>query len=170
MKHASEWIDLGGIFYFSWVIPAGIIVTIMGLAYIPFLCHLPRRTALLFMASGAIFVGGALGTELLLSSWTEYAGRLSVTYGMIDLLQESMEFFGVSLFLYSLAEYLDSDTLKLHVGFFSRFPTQTQSSNRASERQDRRSAAQANRQLEVLACLNGRTDTINKCGWNLRII
>ncbi len=58
-----ELFDLGGFFYYSWIIPAGIAVLIFGLAYLKFLFHLPSKTRWLFLVAGGIFVGGAIGME-----------------------------------------------------------------------------------------------------------
>ena len=41
-EHAGGWVDVGGILYFDWVIPASILVAILGVSYLGFLAHLPR--------------------------------------------------------------------------------------------------------------------------------
>lgn len=38
----------------TWAIPAGIAGLLVGVAFVPFLLHLPRRTALLFALAGVI--------------------------------------------------------------------------------------------------------------------
>jgi hypothetical protein len=53
-----------GFFRYAWVIPYGIAAALFGLASIPFLLHLPRPIARLFLASGAIYVMGAIGMEV----------------------------------------------------------------------------------------------------------
>jgi hypothetical protein len=91
---------------FGWVIPAGLVVSMFAIAYAPFLRDLPRRCRNQFMLAAAVYVGGALGVELLLGYWTDLAGHDNFIYGMIDLVEESMELAGASLFLYALTEYL----------------------------------------------------------------
>ena len=44
--------------------------------------------------------------ELPLGYWTDLKGKENLTYGMIDLVEESLEIVGVSIFLYILLEYL----------------------------------------------------------------
>jgi hypothetical protein len=105
-EEMSDWFDYGGVLYFSWVIPAGIAVAILGLIYLRFLGHLPGHFRNRFVLAGGLYVGGALGTELALGYWTDMAGRSNFTYAMIDLVQESLELAGVALFFYSLVEYL----------------------------------------------------------------
>ena len=62
-----------------WVIFYAVFVVIFVLAYLRFLADLPRKTRNLFLVAGAIFVGGALGMELISgyqsSLWTPYIGQ-----------------------------------------------------------------------------------------------
>jgi hypothetical protein len=107
---ASGWMHLSGILYFSWVIPAGILVTILGISYLRFLAHLPKKTRLQFIVAGGIYVTGALVMELPLGYWTEQQGSQNFVYAAIDLVEESMEILGVTLFLLSLVEYMQTRT------------------------------------------------------------
>ncbi|MGK4006533.1 hypothetical protein WMF31_28190 [Sorangium sp. So ce1036] len=103
---ASSWLDLGGVLYFSWVIPAAIVVAAFAAAYLRFLGHLPRDTRNRFLLSGGIYVTGALVMELPLGYWTEQAGSDNLVYGLIDFVEESMEMLGVNLFLLALLGHL----------------------------------------------------------------
>lgn len=103
---ASSWMDLGGVLYFSWVVPAAVVVALFALAYLRFLAHLPRETRNRFVLSGAVYVTGALVLELPLGYWTEQAGSDNLVYGLIDFVEESMEMLGVNLFLLSLVDHL----------------------------------------------------------------
>jgi hypothetical protein len=105
-ENANHWFRLPGIFYFGWVIPAAILVAIVGLSYLRFLAALPERTRWQFIRAGAVYVGGALGVELVLAWWTDLAGDKNFVYALIDLVEESMEMIGASLFLLSLLEFL----------------------------------------------------------------
>lgn len=96
----------GGVLHFSWVIPAAVIVLGIGLAYIPFLLHLPRATRRRFILAGVLYVGGALFLELPLGWWTVRAGEHSLGYALIDWVEETLEMLGAALFLLSLIRYL----------------------------------------------------------------
>ena len=113
----SRLFDFGGVFYFGWVLPAAVVVVLMGIFYVPFLLHLSERTRWQFVLSGAIYVGGALGVELLLGYWTDSHGTKNLGYGLIDLVEESMEILGLSLFFLALLEFLsaESRTIRIHV-------------------------------------------------------
>ncbi len=107
-ENAGHWFDFNGPLYYGWVIPASAVVLVVGVCYLKFLWHLPRRTRTQFILSGVIYVGGALGLDFVLGYWVDQAGTKNFTYGLIDLVQEAMEILGASLFLCSLTEYLRS--------------------------------------------------------------
>jgi hypothetical protein len=99
-------LTFGGILYFGWVVPATGVVIALGLLYLRFLRNLPGGVRRQFIVAGAIYVGGALGTEFLLGYWTSLAGDDNFVYALIDLCQESMELVGMTLFLLSLVRLL----------------------------------------------------------------
>jgi hypothetical protein len=99
-------VKLGVVLYFSWVVPASIIVLLLGLAYLPFLKHLEPRTRWRFVLAGTLYVGGALVFELPLGWWAERAGTENLVYVLIDWVEESLEIFGATLFLVSLLSRL----------------------------------------------------------------
>ena len=71
-----------------------------------------------FLVAATVYVGGALGMELPLGYWTDLHGDENFVYSMIDLVEESMEMIGASLFLYALADLLSgtSGELRLSLG------------------------------------------------------
>lgn len=103
---ASWWFDTSGWLYFGWVIPASVIVLVFGLYQVGLLRALPVRTRRQFMIAGALYVGGALVMELPLGRWAEGHGSDNLGYALIDLVEESLELLGASLFLAALVEHL----------------------------------------------------------------
>ncbi len=103
---AGGFMKLSGVLYFSWVVPASILVLFIGLSYLRFLRHLPRRTALRFLVAGALYVGGAVGMELPLGYWTEKHGSHNLGYALIDAVEESMEMIAINLFILWLIDHL----------------------------------------------------------------
>jgi hypothetical protein len=79
----------------SWAYPAGILVIVLGLSFIPFLLSLERRLAILFVISGLIYVSGVLGVEIL----SEDMDEDSMAYGFATAVEEAMEMLGALLFL-----------------------------------------------------------------------
>ncbi len=90
----NPWFSLSGALYFGWVIPASIMVSIFVLSYSRFLLHLPSITRFRFIWAGAIFVGSAMGVELILGSRTDIYGSHNVGYAVIDWVEEAMEMTG----------------------------------------------------------------------------
>ena len=79
----------------NWAIPGAILVLFIFAAYVPFLLSLRGKLALLFILSGALFVSGAIITELL----SEDMDSDSWGYALAVALEEGLEMFGVLLFL-----------------------------------------------------------------------
>ena len=105
-EEASKLLALGGVLHFSWVVPAAILVLLIGAAYVPFLRHLPRSMCIRFLVAGAIYVGGAVVMELPLGYWTVHHGTDNLGYGLIDAAEEAMEMLGLNLFLLALVDHL----------------------------------------------------------------
>lgn len=64
-----------GFLSFGWVIPGMILVAIFGLSYLRFFFDLPGRTRWLFLLAGGLYVGGALGFEMLGSNMAQGWGH-----------------------------------------------------------------------------------------------
>ena len=106
----NAWFDLSGALYFGWVIPATILVSVFVLSYWRFLAHLPWITRFRFIRAGAVFVGGAMGVELILGYWTDLHGSDNLGYALIDWVEETMEMAGVGLFISALVAVLANQT------------------------------------------------------------
>lgn len=103
-EHLGGHLDLGGVLYFDWVVPATVVLVVIGALYLPFLRALPPARRRAFVLAGAIYVGGAVGAELPLGWWAERAGTDSAGYVLIDWVEESLELLGASLFALALVE------------------------------------------------------------------
>ncbi len=101
-----EAFGLGGVLYFAWVLPVGLLLLLFFATYLRFLFWLPRRTAKLIFASGAVYATGAMGTELPVSLWYDHFGGDNVIYGLMNAIQETMEIIGASMFCFALVAYL----------------------------------------------------------------
>jgi hypothetical protein len=54
-----------GVFYFAWVIPGIALVLVLGLFFLGFLLHLPATARLKFLMAATLYIGGAIGCELI---------------------------------------------------------------------------------------------------------
>jgi hypothetical protein len=98
----SKW-ETSGIFTYSWVILALALVPIFALLSLPFLFYIPRSTATWFIASGTIYVTGALGFEML----EGLTDGLGPTFVLLYLAEETLEIVGLVAFFSSIMGYLN---------------------------------------------------------------
>ncbi|NUP07610.1 MAG: hypothetical protein HOW73_16300 [Polyangiaceae bacterium] len=113
LHELAAFFDLRGVLYFSWIIPAAVVVALVGLSLIPFLRSLEAATRIRFLVAGAIYVGGAVAMELPLGWWTDHYGVDTLGYALIDWAEESMELVGLTLFLASLVDRLAKRELRI---------------------------------------------------------
>ncbi len=99
-------LQTSGALYFSWVLPAIAFVGVLVICYRPFLWHLEPRTRWLFIAAGAIFVGGAVGMEMVAGLIHDSYGLESVAHTISQTIEETCEMLGIVLFIYALLDYL----------------------------------------------------------------
>lgn len=97
--------ETGGFLHYSWVILGGIFVLVFAAAYIRFLLHLPAKTKRLFIVAGFVYVGGALGMEMINARYDALHGQ-NFTYEMMTVFEEFMEMTGIAVFIYALMTYM----------------------------------------------------------------
>jgi len=98
-----------GIFTHFWVIPWSVFVLLFLLAYLKFFFALPTRIKWLFLGAGGLYVGGALGMEMILG-YMASEGVAERWVRLEVLTEEFLEMTGAIVFLYALMGYCeDSD-------------------------------------------------------------
>jgi hypothetical protein len=113
-----------GALYAAWVIPAMVLVPLFAAMYLRFLWTLPRRTAMLFVLAGGLYVGGALGLEMV--GWhhryplhaldpTDWEASKTMTYAVINHAEELMEMTGTIIFVYALLSFIRASRLAMIV-------------------------------------------------------
>lgn len=95
-----------GYLHYAWVIPYGISLLVLVVVYSGFLLKLPRNTSLLFLASGAIYVLGEIGFELLGGRQEELFGKNNILYAFYYTCEEFLGMLGIALFIYALLAYI----------------------------------------------------------------
>lgn len=112
-----ERFDLGGFFRWAWVVPGMVLVAVLGVVYARFVRALPRATRRLFIAAGALFVGGALAVEMVSGWWFDEYGRNNPVYVLLWTTEETFEMTGVAVFLYALLRYLSEEVGAVSLSF-----------------------------------------------------
>ena len=106
-----------GVLYYAWVIPYGILLLIFVGFYAKFLFSLPKETAVMFVISGAVFVTGAFGFELVSGYLVDATGTGSLLQSFLNLIEEVLEMIGSTLFIYTLLSYLANRFPDLRLSF-----------------------------------------------------
>ncbi len=100
---------LPGPLYFGWVI-AGIVVTVVvGALYARFVWRLLPGVRRLFLLAAALYLGGALGVEMMSAAHAFRAGTDNLTYSVWTSVEEALEMTGVAVFIYGLLRQLETD-------------------------------------------------------------
>jgi hypothetical protein len=110
-----EALNATGALYYTWVIPGLGFVLLVGLALAGFLRSLPAATQRQMLLAAALFVGGAIGVEMLSGIQADRWGEDNLTYALIISIEELLEMLGVALFIEALLAYLAAHTDRLSV-------------------------------------------------------
>lgn len=112
-----EMFHLSGPLYFAWVIPAMVCLVVFACIYLRFALALPPKTFLYFGFAALFYVGGALGMEMVASNYVSQFGSGNFLYGLMVIIEESLEVFGQVVFFYALANYMVARWKSVVIGF-----------------------------------------------------
>lgn len=98
-------IEPGSILTNSWVILAFVFLPLLGLAYLRFLFAMKRRSAALMVAAGIVYVGGAVGVEMVSGMMKGTYGFGSLPFMISTTIEETLELVGLAIFIYALTDY-----------------------------------------------------------------
>ena len=97
-----------GVFTFAWVVPALIVLPIVALYMLAWLRALPADTARGFVFSGMVFVGGAVGLEMVGGSvFADHGSGFALA--MIANVEEVFEMLGICCFIYVALRHLSRE-------------------------------------------------------------
>lgn len=97
-----------GIFYYSWVIPALLLIAFLGLLFWRFLAAIRDTTRLRLIVAGTLYLGGAIGAEMLGGWYVERNSQANVGYLFIVTAEEGLEMAGlIALFWAVLRHHRD---------------------------------------------------------------
>jgi hypothetical protein len=107
-----------GIFYFSWVIPALLVVIFLLFYFFHFWLTLPPDTRNRFFIAGLIYVSGIIGVEMIDGNYFENNGW-DLTYNLLSTVEESLEMFGLIYFIRALMIYISEQFSQISIKFES---------------------------------------------------
>jgi hypothetical protein len=104
----NQGIDLPRFLYFAWILPAAVLLLFLAGAYLRFFKHLPSSTKILFLVAASLYLGGAIGIEMIGGQYDALhdISNHDLTYTAIASVEEILEMFGVIVFIYALLEYI----------------------------------------------------------------
>ena len=106
-----------GIFYFAWVVPAVVLVVCLGIFFLKFLINLPVKTRWTFLIAATLYLGGAVGLEMVEGWYSEINGRETLLYITLTTLEETLEMVGTVVFIWALLGYIADAYEKVEVRF-----------------------------------------------------
>lgn len=101
--------NLGPLTY-AWVVPAIIIVAAFAVYFAGFLRRLPAPVRNRLLLAGGVFVGGAIGLEMV-GGWYWSTQGNDFTQSLIVIVEEALEFSGICLFIVATLRFVEN-----HVG------------------------------------------------------
>jgi hypothetical protein len=93
----------------SWVIWGAAFVVVVAVAFVPFLMWIPKRTTVLIILAGGIFVTGALGFEVLGAVMLNMNIREGFAHDFRRLIEEGLEMYGIVVLNVALLREYGSD-------------------------------------------------------------
>jgi hypothetical protein len=95
-----------GVLYFAWVVPAILLIGALSLAYLKFGLSLPSKTRLWFGVSAILYLGAAVGFELIEGRHVEVYGKENLFYIALATTEEAIEMAAIVLFIRTLLKYI----------------------------------------------------------------
>lgn len=103
-----HFLQVSGPLYYAWIVPYGIAGGVLLLLSWRSIARLPRVTRQLCIIAGIIYVGGALGMEMVEGYYyTSHGETIDFVYVMLGTIEELLEMAGVLLFVYALMHHLE---------------------------------------------------------------
>jgi hypothetical protein len=104
------------VFHFAWVIPALVVVSLLAVAFLRFLRALPSGTRNRFLVAATLYLGGAIGMEMVGARYLMLYGS-DFPQSLIIILEESLEMFGAIFFIHANLRHLADRNSRVQLRF-----------------------------------------------------
>ena len=112
-----------GLLYTAWVIPGIVATVIFAFSFLTFFLNLPTRTRRFVLLAAILYIGGALGMELVANGYFERHGD-DLTYAMLVTVEEGLEMAGAIVFINALMIYIEANYNEIRFRFKRNRPPQ----------------------------------------------
>jgi hypothetical protein len=99
----------------AWMYPFAAMVGVIGLIYVRFLLALPTFYRVMFVLSAGLFVGGAVGLEIIEAKYVWVTRSELITFSVLVGIEEALEMSGIVLFIYTLLRLLQNRLAGLNI-------------------------------------------------------
>ena len=108
----KRWVTPKGYLYWLWVIPYGSAVLVLAAVYLRFMIRLSRTTRYYFILAALLFLGGAIGVDMLQAQERDLVigSDYTILYCVLYSLEEFLEMIGVAVFIYALLKNLADES------------------------------------------------------------
>ncbi len=117
IKPLRHTLDASGLFYFSWVIPYGLLLMIGIFVFYRFINSIPADIRKLIVWAGIVYVFGALGLEMLGGFYADQYSTRTITYTVLVTFEETLEMSGLSILVFALFSYLETLVDSINIQF-----------------------------------------------------
>lgn len=104
-----------GFLYYSWVVPAALFIMVFAILYARFFLNLDPEIRHLFMVAALIYIGGALGFEMVSGYVRDFESFIALA--LLITIEEFLEMIGVTVFIYALLKYLAGEASNVNIEF-----------------------------------------------------
>ena len=101
-----------GVFHFGWVVPGIAGVCLLALFFLKFLLRLPATTRNWMLFSGCLYLGGAVGMEMLDGKYVAAHGE-NLMYSVLVTIEEGLEMSGLATFIHTLLGHISHASAKV---------------------------------------------------------
>ena len=113
----ESYVDAEGALFFPWVIPYVTVLAILVLFYFKFYLSLERGLQIRLFIAATLFIGGAVGVEMLSAQQADLHGTSSLSYSILYTIEESLEFAGLLFLSHTLLKYLANNRRIVQISF-----------------------------------------------------
>jgi hypothetical protein len=103
----ENYVKATGFLYFPWVVPYVFAIIVLILFYLKFLLGLPKKTAILFILSGMVYLIGAVVFDMLGGREAELHGYDSIAYYVLYTVEEFLEMTGIIILMFAQLSYIE---------------------------------------------------------------
>ena len=115
LQTMRDWLGMSGPLHFAWVLVFPFVV-LLAFIYLRFVFRLPQPIRTRIILAGSLFLGGALGVEMIGGVLLASGAGDTPYYQLAVLIEEAMEISGVVVFLSALFTYAQDLDLRITKG------------------------------------------------------